>query len=169
MIRMSVKKVLALCAVALGAAQAAPGLAAEAQPAALGGVVPTGLWVLNQQRSVELQPGKQVLWIVKDNGKHLVWVLVVTDPNGMAKVMSFDGAYDGPASTVVGTGMETSLHSPSPGRLHNEGQLPGVGPYSEDCEVQSGGRRFVCNGSVQAPDGVKRWHDDFDWVGPSPG
>ena len=133
-----------------------------------GGNMREGLWVLNQARSKELSPGDQTLWIIKDDGKQLVWVSVIKDAQGRVKVSSFDGPYNGDAVAVVGTGMMSRLSSTSPGTIHNEGEIPGVGAYREDCTVRGEGKRFTCEGQVKAKDGVHPWHDDFDWVSPSP-
>jgi hypothetical protein len=163
-----IKALTGALGLATALATAAPGLAVAAEPSAQAhrGVIPEGMWVLNQTRSQTLAPGKQTLWIVKDNGEHVVWVSVNTDPQGMVRVISWDGAYGGPPSPVVGTPMVTQLAAPAPGKLHNFGQITGMGPYSEDCDV--GPKLFVCKGQVMTPEGVRRWTDDFDWVGPSP-
>ncbi len=153
--------------IAMVGAIAAPVARADAA-AERHGNIPEGLWVLNQQRSKELTPGNQTLWMVKDDGKNVVWVSVLTDAQHRVRVSSWDGAYDGDAVAVVGSGMMAKVTSNSPGTIHNFGEIPGVGPYSEDCKVLAGGKNFVCDGQVVAADGVKRWHDDFDWVAPSP-
>ena len=133
-----------------------------------GGVMPEGLWVLNQARSIELVPGKQTLWIVKDDGKNTVWVSVSTDDQGRARVSSFDAAYGGPPAPVTGSPMLSQVVSRAPGTLHNFGRIAGLGPYAEDCAVDPAQKHFTCDGEVTTSAGVRRWHDDFDWVGPSP-
>ncbi len=133
-----------------------------------GGNIPLGFWVLNRERSTQLQPVNQTLWIVKDNGKFLVWVLVGTDESGMVRVNSWEGPYDGDPVPVNGTSMTTQITSPAPGMLHNFGQIKGVGPYSEDCQVMDSGKRFLCHGEVTTAGGVQQWTDDFDWVSAAP-
>lgn len=147
-----------------GAAPAAP--AAEAPR---GPVLREGLWVLNQARSQKLDAGRQTLWIVKDDGDHVVWVSVERDPHGKVRISSWDGRYDGKPVAVTGTGMIAHLKSDAPGRLRNWGEIPGLGKYSEDCVISGGGKRLRCEGKVELADGVKTWVDDFDWRSPAPG
>ncbi len=127
-----------------------------------------GLWVLNQARSQKLNPGSQTLWIVKDDGDHVAWVSVERDPHNMVKISSWDGRYDGQPAEVIGTGMIARLKIEGPGRLHNWGEIPKLGKYSEDCVVSNGGKRMRCEGKVELADGVKTWVDDFDWHSPAP-
>ena len=141
---------------------------AAAPPGAAESHMREGFWVLNLARSKELTPGSQTLWVVKDNGKVLIWVSISKDPAGMVKVISFDGRYNGDAVPVVGTSMVSRVASNAPNKIQNSGQIVGTGPYKEDCTVFPDGKRFTCDGEVEAKDGVHRWHDDFDWVGPSP-
>ena len=141
--------------------------AAPAAPARTS-IVREGLWVLNQARSQKLTPGTQTLWIVKDNGDHMVWVSVERDPNNMVRVSSWDGRYDGQPVEVVGTGMIAHVKSDGPGRVHNWGEIPKLGKYSEDCVVSGGGKRLRCEGRVELANGVKTYVDDFDWYAPGP-
>ena len=142
---------------------AAPSLATEPR-----GIVPEGLWVLDTHRSKELQPGRQTLWIVKDDGRDLAWVSVLRDDSDHVHLASYEGAYGAAATAVTGAPMRTKISSPGPGRLHNEGEMIGVGPYEEDCTVQDGGKAFVCDGEVQSAKGAQRWHDHFVFTAPSP-
>src|SRR6476646_4439581 len=64
-------RVCVVCAVMLMGAAMASGSG--------GGNLPEGMWVLNRTRSVQLEPADQTLWIIKDDGKQLTWVLVSTD------------------------------------------------------------------------------------------
>lgn len=151
-----------------GLALAAAALAA-APAAAAQGVIPTGLWVLNLSRSQPLEkPASQVLWVVKDDGRQLAWAVAITDAEGRVRLNSWEGAYGGPPSPVSGTQMTSQVAAGAPGALRNFGQIAGVGPYSEDCQVSDGGRRFVCHGEVQMADGPHRWLEDYDWAGPTP-
>lgn len=145
---------------------------------ALSGVAPAGarasaqlregLWVLNQARSHKLNPGSQTLWIVKDDGDHVVWVSVERDPQGMVRISSWDGRYDGKPVEVIGTGMIAHLTSDGPGRLHNWGEIPKLGNYSEDCVVSAAGRRMRCAGKVDLGGKIQTYVDDFDWRSPNP-
>lgn len=136
---------------------------------AKGGNVPEGLWVLNLARSKPISPpASQVLWMLKDNGKHMVWVAAVTDARGMVQVDSWDGAYDGAAAPVTGTAMTSQLTSRSPGTVHNFGAVAGAGAYAEDCAVSGAGKRFVCHGKLTTPQGERDWLEDYDWAGPGP-
>lgn len=150
-------------ALSASASAAAPG-----RLTARGGNMPEGLWVLNQARSIELTPGKQTLWIVKDDGKNTVWVSVMTDDQGRVRISSFDGAYGGPPAPVTGSPMTSQAVSRAPGTLHNFGRIAGLGPYMEDCAVDPSQKHFTCDGQVTTKTGIRRWHDDFDWAGPSP-
>ncbi len=132
------------------------------------GVVPEGVWVLNEAKSVQLMPGRQTLWIVRDDGTKLVWVAVREDPAGEVQVNSWSGTYGGPRAPVTGTPMMSRVRSAAAGHFANEGEIAGIGPYSEECAVDPGGRRLVCHGRVTGANGVRRWTDDFDWVSPSP-
>ncbi len=141
---------------------AAPALAADPR-----GVVPEGFWVLDIQKSKELQPGDQTLWIIKDDGRTLTWVSTLRDGGGRVHVASYDGVYGGALAAVTGAPMRTKISSPGAGRLHNEGEMVGVGHYEENCILQDG-KVFVCDGAVQGAKGVQRWHDHFVYAGPSP-
>ena len=152
--------------VLLSAGGAAPFVApATAAPAPL---LREGIWVLNQARSQKLNPGSQTLWIVKDDGDHVVWVSVERDLHNMVRISSWDGRYDGQPVEVIGTGMIAHLKSDGPGRLHNWGEIPKLGKYSEDCVVSGDGGRMRCEGKVDLGGEVKTYIDDFDWRGPSP-
>jgi hypothetical protein len=133
-----------------------------------GGNIPEGMWHLNRARSVQLEPADQTLWVIKDDGKHLIWVLVSTDQQGEVRINSWSGAYGGEPAPVMGSPMRSQIVSRAPGTLHNSGEIAGLGSYSEDCEVMQRGRRFVCHGEVTTASGVRRWTDDFDWIAPSP-
>ena len=141
--------------------------AAPAAPARTS-IIREGLWVLNQARSKKLTPGTQTLWIVKDDGDHMIWVSVERDLNNMVRVSSWDGRYDGQPVEVIGTGMIARLTSAGPGRMRSYGDIPKLGKYSEDCVVSSGGKRMRCEGRVEMADGIKTYIDDFDWLSLGP-
>ena len=84
-------------------------------------IIREGLWVLNQARSKKLTPGTQTLWIVKDDGDHMIWVSVERDPNNRVRVSSWDGRYDGQPVEVIGTGMIAHVRPDGPGRVLNWG------------------------------------------------
>lgn len=133
------------------------------------GIVPTGFWVLNRERSRQLEPADQTLWIVKDDGNQLIWVSVSTHADRRVTLNTWDGRYDGSLTPVSNSGMKSRVTSRKPGTLHNEGDIAGVGTYSEDCVVMSQGRRFLCHGEVNSPQsGTHVWTDDFDWLAPGP-
>ena len=155
------RRPLTLAAMALACALVSPLAAAPARR----GIVPEGFWVLNQARSHKLNPGKQTLWIIKDDGDHVVWVSVERDARGMARISSWDGRYDNKPTEVKGTGMMTHLSSRAPGTLHNWGDIPGLGRYTEDCVILDGGKRMRCEGTIAAAAGPRRYVDDFDWRG----
>lgn len=148
-----------------GIAGALGGPVAVAQQPLRHGIVPEGFWVLNQARSHKMNPGEQTLWIVKDDGDHVVWVSVERDAHNMVRISSWDGRYDDQPTEVKGTGMMTHLSSRAPGTLHNWGDIPGLGRYTEDCTILDGGKRMRCEGAVAAADGTKHYVDDFDWRG----
>jgi hypothetical protein len=134
-----------------------------------GGNIPVGIWRLNRERSSQLAPADQILWIIKDDGAQLIWVMVSTEEQGNIRVHSWQGAYDGDPVRVEGSGIVSRISSSSPGTLQSRGTIEGMGSYSEDCTVMSEDRRFVCRGQVTSSDGaVHRWVDDFDWVSESP-
>lgn len=155
-----------MAAIALAASGAALFAAPAAAPRAP--VLREGLWVLNQARSHKLNPGSQTLWIVKDDGDRVVWVSVERDLHDVVKISSWDGRYDGQPVEVTGTGMIAHLASDGPGRLHNWGEIPKLGKYSEDCVVSGGGERMRCEGKVEMGGETKTYIDDFDWRAPAP-
>lgn len=131
-------------------------------------VLREGLWVLNQARSHKLNPGSQTLWIVKDDGDHVVWVSVERDLDGKVRISSWDGRYDGQPVEVTGTGMIAHLKSDGPNRLHNWGEIPKLGKYSEECVVSEAGKRMRCEGRVDLGGTITTYVDDFDWHSPGP-
>lgn len=138
-------------------------------PAAFSGNIPEGMWVLNQERSNKFMPGTHTLWIIKDDGHRLVWVSVETDPKGQnLKVTSWDGVYGGAATEVKGSGMMTVISSPGKGRMLNQGEIPGLGSYEEDCTIMNEGRRMRCEFTLHTGEGSKTYIDDFDWFAAGP-
>jgi hypothetical protein len=133
-----------------------------------GGNVPEGVWVLNQAKSKKLVPTSHTLWILKDDGERLIWVSIETTENDVAKVTSWDGAYDGDPAVVSGSGFIARLKSEAPGSITTYGEIPDMGPFFEKCVVDPSGKHMICNGQVTTPDGILAWVEDFDWHGPGP-
>lgn len=133
------------------------------------GNVPLGIWRQNPERSAPLEPGERTLWIIKDDGKHLIWVLVSTAPTGDVRLNAWTGAYDGEPSPVIGTPMLAQITSPEPGVIRSRGAIEGMGPFEEEARVVDGGKRLVAHGRVTTADGtVLSWTEDYDWIAPSP-
>lgn len=135
----------------------------------MGGIVPEGIWVLDEARSRKLTPGGVILWIIRDDGERLVWVVVDTDETGEISIKSFDGRYGGPPAMVSGSGFIVSLSSPAPRTVRVEGQIPDLGPFEETSVISEDGRQLQVNGEVRAGDDVKSWYEEFNWMGPIPG
>ncbi|GIL39647.1 hypothetical protein [Roseiterribacter gracilis] len=142
--------------------------AASAQAETRKGNIPEGVWVLNQARSHKLQPTEQVLWIIKDDGKELIWVSVETDAQKKIVVSSWSGPYDAAPIAATGTGALNQLTSRAPGIVRNYGEVPNVGSYDEDCVVMAKGKRMKCTGVFRTPQGAQNYVEDFDWTGPGP-
>ena len=135
-----------------------------------GGNVPLGIWRQNAERSTPLEPGERILWFIKDDGKHLIWVVVWTTPTGEVRLNAWDGAYDAEPRPVMGAPMLAQITSPEPGVIRSRGSIEGMGPFSEEARVMDGGKRFVAHGQVTMADGrVLSWTEDYDWIAPSPG
>lgn len=154
---------LVLVFVALPLAAAVP-IPPPISPPMARGMIPEGMWVLNQQRSVKLTPGRQTLWIVKDDGDHIIWVSVERTPDNMVRVSSWDGRYDGQPVPVSGTAMVTHLVATGPSSFKNWGEIANLGPYDETCQLSADKRQLRCLGRVTTTGGVKTWVDDFDWA-----
>jgi hypothetical protein len=111
----------------------------------------------------------QILWIIKDDGKQLIWVVVSTTPTGEVRLNAWDGAYDAEPTPVVGTPMLAQITSPEPGVIRSRGVIEGIGSFSEEARVMDGGKRFLAQGRVTTADGsVLNWTEDYDWIAPSP-
>jgi hypothetical protein len=132
------------------------------------GVIPEGIWVLDEARSRKLTPGSVTLWIIRDDGERLVWVVVETNAEGQISIKSFDGRYGGDPAVVLGSEFIVSLSSPAPRTVRVDGEIPGMGPFHETDVVSEDGRQMRVNGEVAASDGVKSWYEEFNWVGPMP-
>jgi hypothetical protein len=130
------------------------------------GIIPEGIWVLDEARSRKLVPGSVTLWIVRDDGERLIWVAVEKNSAGEISIKTFDGAYGGEPAIVQGTGFVVSLSSPAPRTARVDGEIPGMGPFSETDEVSEDGRQMRVNGEVRTADGVKTWYEEFNWLGP---
>ncbi|PEQ13605.1 hypothetical protein B2G71_04540 [Novosphingobium sp. PC22D] len=134
----------------------------------MGGIIPAGIWVMDEARSRKLTPGSLSLWVLRDDGDQLVWVSVETDSEGRIAVHSFDGRYGGPPTTVLGNGFVVSLTSPAPRRIQVTGDIPGMGAFRELSEVSQDGRRMLVSGEVGSGGDVRTWYEEFNWQGPSP-
>jgi hypothetical protein len=134
-----------------------------------GGIVPEGIWVLDEARSRKLEPGRVILWIIRDDGERLVWVAVDTNEAGEISIKSFDGQYGGEPAVVSGSGFVVSLTSPGPRTVRVEGEIPNMGPFSETDVISEDGRQMRVNGEVRIGDEVKEWYEEFNWQGPIPG
>jgi hypothetical protein len=132
----------------------------------VGGIVPEGVWILDEERSRMLEPASVILWIIRDDGERLVWVVVETNAEGQISIKSFDGAYGGEPAVVTGSGFVVSLSSPAPRTVYVEGEILGMGPFHETDLISADGLQMRVNGEVQTADGVKSWYEEFNWVGP---
>src|SRR5438045_6276799 len=133
------------------------------------GIIPEGIWVLDEARSRMLVPASVTLWVVRDDGERLIWVVVEKNSAGEISIKSFDGGYGGEPAIVHGSGFVVSLSSPAPRTVRIDGEIPDMGPFSETDVVSEDGRQMRVNGEVQAADGVKSWYEEFNWRRPAPG
>lgn len=115
-----------------------------------------------------LVPASVTLWIIRDDGERLVWVVVETNAERQISIKSFDGAYGGEPAVVSGSGFVASLSSPAPRTVRVAGVIPGMGPFHEMDVVSPDGLQMCVNGEVQTADGVKSWYEEFNWVGRIP-
>ena len=132
------------------------------------GIIPEGIWVLDEERSRKLVPGSVTLWIIRDDGERLVWVVVETNHADEISIKSFDGRYGGEPAVVSGSGFVASLSSPGPRAIRVDGEIPDMGPFHEISTISEDGRQMRVNGEARAADGVKSWYEEFNWEGPSP-
>ena len=127
--------------------------------------IPEGLWVMDPSRSDRLVPGTHTLWIVKNDGKSLIFASVETDLAGEVKLTSWDGTYDGGPTEVIGSGMMASITAPAPGEMLITGEIPEMGSFSEHCRLSEDGSRLVCEGRIETADGPITYRDDFGYRG----
>ena len=132
------------------------------------GIIPEGIWILDEKRSRMLVPASVTLWIIRDDGERLIWVVVETSASGQVAIKTFDGTYGGPPAVVQGSGFIVSLSSPAPRTARVEGEIPNMGLFSETDVVSADGRKMRVDGEVQTPEGVKSWYEEFNWHGPMP-
>lgn len=110
-----------------------------------------------------------MLWIIKDDGKRLVWVSVLTSAQNQLVIQTWDGRYDREAAVVTNSGGVTArVSSTAPGTVHTVGEMPGLGQFVEDAAVMDDGKRLVCKGHAEGTGGRLEWVEDFDWVFPNP-
>lgn len=131
------------------------------------GIIPTGMWVMDEARSRKLTPAALTLWVIRDDGDQLVWVSVETDPAGKISIHAFDGRYDGPPTTVLGNGFVVSLTSPGPDQIEVKGDLPGMGPFREHSRISADRRQMIVNGEVRIGEDLTTWYEEFNWQGPA--
>lgn len=131
-----------------------------------GGIIPEGIWILDEARSRKLTPGAVTLWIVRDDGERLIWVVVETSPAGEISVKTFDGAYGGPPAVVHGSGFVVSLSSPAPRTVRVDGEIPDMGPFHEVDVISEDGRQMRVDGEVLTGTGAMTWYEEFNWRGP---
>lgn len=132
------------------------------------GIIPTGIWVMDEARSRKLVPASLTLWVIRDDGRTLQWVAVETDKAGRTSINAFEGEYGGPPATVQGNGFVVSLTSPGARQVRVEGTVPEMGPFSEVSEISADGRRMIVNGKVTVGEAETTWYEEFDWQAPSP-
>lgn len=130
-----------------------------------GGIIPEGVWILDEVRSQKLEPASVVLWVVRDNGEKLTWVAVETDCAGEIAINTFEGVYGGPPAIVRGCEFVVSLTSPETRIVCVEGEIPNMGPFRETSVISTNGRQMRVNGEVRTRGEVKRWYEEFNWQG----
>lgn len=132
----------------------------------VGGIIPEGIWVLDEARSRMLEPASVTLWVVRDDGERLVWVVVETKAAGEVSIKSFDGRYGGEPAIVQGSGFVASVSSPEPRTVRVDGEIPNMGPFSETDVISEDGRQMRVTGEVRIGNEVKSWYEEFNWHGP---
>lgn len=132
------------------------------------GIIPTGIWVMDEARSQKLVPASLTLWVLRDDGEQLAWVSAETEKDGKLAVNAFQGRYGGPPVTVQGSGFVVSLSSPGPRQVRVTGEVPNMGSFEETSEISADGRQMTVNGTVRTDDGDETWYEEFNWTGPSP-
>lgn len=140
----------------------------ETSVKASGGIIPTGMWVMDEARSRKLVPAALTLWVIRDDGDVLNWVSVETESDGKVTVNAYEGRYGGAPSTVLGNGFRVSLTSPGSRMVRVAGEVPDMGPFEEVSEISADGRQMEVTGKVETDQGTQRWYELFDWRGPSP-
>lgn len=130
-----------------------------------GGIIPEGIWVLDEARSRMLMPASVTLWVIRDDGERLVWVVAETDDAGDISIKSFNGRYGGEPSLVSGSGFLVSLSSPAPRTVRVDGEIPDMGHFHEVDTISEDGRQMRVDGEVHTADGVKSWYEEFNWRG----
>ena len=132
------------------------------------GPIPTGIWRLNAGRSKLLSPKSSTLWIVENREDRLSWVAVETSPERGTYVISWQGRYGGPAAQCAGAGISARLTCSPPEGIRTEGEFPGIGTFVETCTLDATGKRMICRGEVNTPQGLQTYIEYFDWLGESP-
>ena len=140
---------------------------ASADEAVGSGTIPQGIWALNEARSHSLNPGRQILWVVKDDRRSFVWVSIVIH-EGKIQILSYNGVYGGQQTKVDGAPIVAATISTGPHTLRNSGVIQGRGEFFENCRVYRGRKRLRCEGQVRIAGQAVAYVDDFDWFSESP-
>jgi hypothetical protein len=106
--------------------------------------VAPGFWILNQPRAKASSLEREQLWIVKDDGRDMIWVSVQADARGAIHVTSWQGQYDGPAAASAGGELTLALTSPKHGEIKLSGMLSGVGAIDEHCIMLRSKKHLRC-------------------------
>ncbi len=134
----------------------------------LSGIIPAGLWVMDEARSTKLVPAALTLWVVRDDGEQLVWVSVETNRDGGVSVNAFDGRYGGPPVTVQGNGFIVLLEALGERQIRVSGTVPGMGLFEEVSMISADGCKMIVHGKILTGENAPTWYEEFDWRGPSP-
>lgn len=132
------------------------------------GIIPEGVWVLDQELSNKLEPASHTLWVLKDDGNELSWVSVETGPDNVNKVTSWTGQYGGEPSVVSGNGFIASVRALGPNEVEAFGEVPSMGAFSERSKIDPSGERMVAEGRVQTENGELTWREVFNLHSKSP-
>jgi len=132
------------------------------------GIIPEGVWILDEAHSRKLVPASVTLWIIRDDGERLIWVGVETSYAGEISINTFDGVYGGEPAIVHGCEFSVSLSSPAPRTVRVEGDIPNMGPFSETTVISPDRCRMRVDGQVLVGDQAKQWYEEFEWFGPIP-
>jgi hypothetical protein len=142
---------------------------AAAPAAASDGIFPEGLFTLNLERS-DAMFGKsnQVLWIIKDDGKTLVFALVEESVKGDTRILTWSGVYGGEAAPILGDNFTLKASSTGKGHLQWQGVAPDGGTFTENCVYAPANRSVRCDGELRSGENVRKYVDHYDWASAAP-